>query len=205
MTNNTKKQHSLLYVGFILATVTFFSLLLVFSTKSFTDDKIANSKKSIVQSKFKKLLNNITYNNDVDHTCYLVNGLGNSPKKLYVAMNDNIPVAYIVNYDIIGGYSSPFTAIAGIDKATKAITNIDIIEFNETPGLGDKILRSQSNFLDSFINSSLSNKKFEIKKNGGDFDYFTGASVTPRAVVLSTKKMLEKVDTLDLSKYPKCK
>ncbi|HKI59558.1 MAG TPA: FMN-binding protein, partial [Mariprofundaceae bacterium] len=51
-----------------------------------------------------------------------------------------------------------------------------------TPGLGDGITKNRS-WIDSFVGKRLDNTRWEVKKDGGDFDQFTGATITPRAVV----------------------
>lgn len=201
MTDNKKSEPGIVYVGFILGIITAICLILVFGTSYFTKDAIANAKHEAQNARYKNLLNGIPYNNVPDEECYIVN---DSNMSVLVARNNNEITAFIVTYDVSGGYSSPFKLIAGVDNATSSLTYIDVVEFNETPGLGDKILRSQGNFLDTFIGKNLKNSIFEVKKYGGDFDYFTGATVTPRAVVRSTKTMLEKLAESDITKLPHC-
>jgi len=70
------------------------------------------------------------------------------------------------------------------------INAIRITGHKETPGLGDGITKNQP-WLDSFGNKSLSNTRWAVKKDGGDFDQFTGATITPRAVVKAVKKGLK--------------
>lgn len=201
MTDNKKSEPGIVYVGFILGIITAICLILVFGTSYFTKDAIANAKHEAQNARYKNLLKGIPYNNVPDEECYIVN---DSNMSVLVARNNNEITAFIVTYEVLGGYSSPFKLIAGVDNATSSLTYIDVVEFNETPGLGDKILRSQGNFLDSFIGKNLKNSIFEVKKYGGDFDYFTGATVTPRAVVRSTKTMLEKLADSDLTKLQRC-
>ena len=127
-----------------------------------------------------------------------------NPTPIYLAKMDDKVSGYVITYDINGGYGTPFIMIAGVDSNFN-INYADIVEFNETPGLGDKVLRNQSNFLDSLSGKGLKNARFDVKKYDGDFDYFTGATVTPRAIVRSTKDMLLKLETLDISKLERCK
>ena len=57
--------------------------------------------------------------------------------------------------------------------------------------LGDLILQTAGGWLDQFTGANLSNRKFAVKKEGGDFTYTTGATITPRAVVNAEKDLLE--------------
>ncbi len=68
-----------------------------------------------------------------------------------------------------------------------------MLEHRETPGLGDKIERRISDWILSFDGKSLTDsnqKSWAVRKDGGDFAQFTGATITPRAVVESVRKAL---------------
>jgi Na+-translocating ferredoxin:NAD+ oxidoreductase subunit G len=199
----TENNLHTLKVGIVLAVITAVCLTLVFTVSNLTHDAILVARDHDKNQRFIKLLPKGSFNNSPIRECYLVPNFGNEPKEVYIAKKDNVITGYVINYDITGGYSTPFKMIAGVTKDGE-ITYIDIVETNETPGLGDKILRGKSNFLDTFTGVSLSNRNFEVKKYGGDFDYFTGATVTPRAVVRSTKAMLEALTKIDITSFPQC-
>ena len=204
MTNATSFKNSSAYVGLLLGTITFFCLVFVFITRQATSEAINEVNSSAQNKAFKELLEGITYNNKPLKSCYLIDGLDKKDHKIYVAKFNDTPVAYITYYDVAGGYSTPFSMVASVDSRTVTINYVDVVEFNETPGLGDKILRKKGNYLDSFKGVNLSNRKFEVKKDGGDFDFFTGATVTPRAVVRSTRVMLERISSVSLDKLTPC-
>jgi electron transport complex protein RnfG len=68
----------------------------------------------------------------------------------------------------------------------ESIAGISVIQHNETPGLGDKIEPRKSDWLQQFKGLSLTNtpaEDWKVKKDGGRFDAFTGATITPRAVL----------------------
>jgi len=69
------------------------------------------------------------------------------------------------------------------------VTGIEILSHAETPGLGDKI--AHEGFKDQFKGQSLGSADWRVKKDGGDFDQITGATISPRAVVGAVKKGLE--------------
>lgn len=87
------------------------------------------------------------------------------------------------------GYSGTIRILMGIypDGAVHAIR---VTDHRETPGLGDGITRN-SDWINSFTGKRLGTARWAVKKDGGDFDQFTGATITPRAVVKAVKKGLE--------------
>ena len=92
------------------------------------------------------------------------------------------------------GYGNTAMVIAiGVDRAG-SLLGARVISHNETPGLGDKIELSKSDWILSFTGRSLNDPqpdKWAVKKDGGAFDQFTGATITPRAVVKAVKAGLE--------------
>lgn len=96
----------------------------------------------------------------------------------------------IANYSTSRGYSNPLILIAGVDLEGR-VQRIEVKLSKETPGIGDKVEYRKGNYLDQFINKGLDNANWEVKKFGGEFDYFTGATVTSRAVVLATRDLLQ--------------
>ncbi|NDL62966.1 electron transport complex subunit RsxG [Enterobacteriales bacterium SAP-6] len=83
------------------------------------------------------------------------------------------------------GYGGPIQLLTGID-AKGVITGVRVISHKETPGLGDAIELGHSPWIRGFDGKSLNNlseQQWHVKKDGGQFDAFTGATITPRAVV----------------------
>jgi len=87
------------------------------------------------------------------------------------------------------GYSGSIRILMGV-MPNGDIHAIRVTDHRETPGLGDGIVRNKA-WLNAFFGRSLSNARWAVKKDGGDFDQFTGATITPRAVVAAVKKGLE--------------
>ena len=91
------------------------------------------------------------------------------------------------------GYSGDIRLLVGIDR-TGAVAGVRVLSHRETPGLGDKIDLKKSPWILSFNHKTLSNPVIQgwaVTKDGGDFDAFTGATVTPRAVVAAVKSAIE--------------
>ncbi len=111
----------------------------------------------------------------------------------YVARNNMQVSGLILPLIARDGYSGDISLLVGI-KVDGAITGLRVTAHRETPGLGDLVDLRISDWILSFNNRSLNNPElagWAVRKNGGDFDQFTGATITPRAVTLATAKALE--------------
>lgn len=86
------------------------------------------------------------------------------------------------------GYSGNIAVMVGVDPEG-TVAGIEILSHNETPGLGDKITLPV--FKDIFAGKNLQNADWRVKKDGGEFDQITGATISPRAVVGAVHKGLE--------------
>jgi len=87
------------------------------------------------------------------------------------------------------GYSGSIRILVGV-RPDGHVLAIRVTEHKETPGLGDGIVRNKA-WLDSFHEQGLDTTRWLVKKDGGDFDQFTGATITPRAVVKAVKGALQ--------------
>ena len=119
--------------------------------------------------------------------------LGNKKNiDVYRAKKNNQVIAVIIEAVAPDGYSGEIKTLVGIDQEDK-ILGVRVIAHKETPGLGDYIEIDKSQWIQNFNLKSLdkvSEKKWAVKKDGGDFDYISGATITPRAVIKSTYKCL---------------
>lgn len=80
------------------------------------------------------------------------------------------------------GYSGDITALIGIAADNRTLLGVRVLNHKETPGLGDKIEERISPWILGFRGKKWGETRFKVKKDGGDFDAFTGATITPRAV-----------------------
>jgi len=124
------------------------------------------------------------YTNDLlEHPLRITAAQGH-PVPVYRGIRDNQVSA--VAYRVIGyGYSGEIELIMGLDSDGK-ILGVRVLSHAETPGLGDKIEDTKSDWILGFNRRSLENttrEQWHVRKDGGDFDQFTGATITPRAVV----------------------
>lgn len=194
-----------LLAGLALAFVTALCLVLILQVESETKTQIKYNQKQKLDAIIANLLPEQILKNKDSFECYLVSHekIG-SNMTLYVAKKDNKPLGYILSYSTARGYSNPLIFIAGFSHDFK-VYKVDIQLSRETPGIGDKIDRNHGNYLDQFFDKDINNTVWDIKKFGGDFDYFTGATITSRSVVLATKDALEVLAQIDLNTLKQCK
>ncbi len=87
------------------------------------------------------------------------------------------------------GYSGLITMIMAVDSSG-ALLGVRVVSHTETPGLGDKMEAARSGWIHSFKGMQLTDdniRQWAVKKDGGRFDQFTGATITPRAIVKAVK------------------
>ncbi|MDX1812458.1 MAG: electron transport complex subunit RsxG, partial [Gammaproteobacteria bacterium] len=131
------------------------------------------------------------YDNNILSDTVLILNDKKEEKLVYVARKDNQVIG--VAFEMIEpGYSGPIQIIIGVDRSGE-IMGTRVISHTETPGLGDKIEAKKDDWILSFNGLSLQNtaiNKWAVKKDGGRFDQFSGATITPRAVVKAITKGL---------------
>jgi len=120
----------------------------------------------------------------------------------YIARNaDGQAIAFAWEQVAPDGYSGSIHLLMGVDTTGTTI-GIRITDHRETPGLGDGISNNEA-WLASFIDHTLTSFDWAVKKDGGDIDQFTGATISPRAVVRAVRQGLTQFDnnkTMILSK-----
>jgi electron transport complex protein RnfG len=111
----------------------------------------------------------------------------------YRARLQNKPSVLVLEAVAPDGYSGKIALLVAI-KDSGEIAGVRVISHKETPGLGDYIDISRSNWIKGFDGTSLSmytDRDWKVKKDGGQFDYMAGATITPRAVVKAVHRVLQ--------------
>ncbi len=114
------------------------------------------------------------------------------PLTAWVARQDGEPTGLILPVVAPNGYSGDIRMLVGVDLQGNVL-GVRVTSHKETPGLGDRIELKKSDWIKSFNGQSLGEpplRDWTGKKNGGVFDQFTGATITPRAVVETVKETL---------------
>lgn len=114
------------------------------------------------------------------------------PVRVYRARLQDQSVAAIMNLVAPDGYNGEIRLLVGIFSDGR-ISGVSVINHRETPGLGDPIERDRSDWALGFNGRSLQDPEprgWAVKRDGGIFDQFTGATITPRAVVKAVHRAL---------------
>jgi electron transport complex protein RnfG len=122
-------------------------------------------------------------------------GLAEKREAFIARKNDqaNILILPLVAPD---GYTGEIHMVLGVNLAGE-ISGLRILKHKETPGLGDKIELKKSDWVLGFNGKSLTNtskKAWAVKKDGGEFDQLTGATITPRVIVAAVYRALKVFD-----------
>lgn len=115
------------------------------------------------------------------------------PITIYRARQGTQPVAAILRTVAPDGYQGPIELLVAV-AYDGTLIGVQVIRHRETPGLGDAFENRDRGWLDRFRGRSLADppqQRWSVRKDGGDFDAFTGATITPRAIVKATRRALE--------------
>lgn len=169
---------------------------LVGLTHDRTKAQILYNEKLTLLKKLNTILPKTDYDNDMLNDTIVLKPdflLGTkSESTAYIARKQNKPVAIVLSAVAPNGYNGPINLLVGINyDGTLAGTRV--VKHRETPGLGDVVEEKKSDWILGFENKSLKDpvlKKWKVKRDGGVFDQFTGATITPRAVVKAIRSSL---------------
>lgn len=161
-----------------------------------TFDKIKQQEQQELARILHQIIPDALHDNQLTEQCTLLqdkDALGtDSPMPAYIATFAGKPVAIAMEAIAPDGYNGNIKLIIGISQQGEVL-GVRTLTHQETPGLGDKIDLRKSNWVESFLGKSLTSaddKRWQVKKDGGDFDQFTGATITPRAYVKAVKRAL---------------
>ncbi len=193
MSNSLLKE--ILKPAMFLAGFALLGTLALASVYGLTKPRVDENERLATLEKLNELVSQQQYDNAlIDSKLELPSAAFGSSEKVtvYRATKQGAPVAALFTVAAPDGYSGSISMIIGI-HADQTLAGVRILKHKETPGLGDKIDKNKSGWVDQFNHKSLQNPTlaaWSVKKDGGVFDQFTGATITPRAVVGAVKRTL---------------
>tara|TARA_R110001592_G_scaffold221500_1_gene476328 strand:+ start:842 stop:1543 length:702 start_codon:yes stop_codon:yes gene_type:complete len=165
-------------------------------TQALTEERIAEQAARAEAKALFEIIPESAHNNDILRDTLILPASDRlatgGPLTVWVARQDGRPVGMIMPAIAPDGYSGNIKLLVGIDLEG-TVLGVRVIGHKETPGLGDRIEIRKSDWVKDFEGRSLGNpppREWNVKKNGGVFDQFTGATITPRAVVKAVQKSL---------------
>ena len=155
-----------------------------------TKEQIKAQEQAKLLSVIGDVVPSIHYNNDIQHDCValpIVQALGNTSQlKAYRGRLGSELSAMAVESVAPNGYSGAIRFIVGLaGERFTTVTGVRVLQHMETPGLGDKIDERISPWIHKFAEQVITPERkaqWTVKKDGGQFDAFTGATITPRAL-----------------------
>ena len=182
--------------GVTLAVIAAVCTALVAATYQGTKERIVANEQAWLEQSLQPALAGVFFEGSVTESKLIIPAPhelpGRSDVLVYRVYAEDEPVAALFAVTAPDGYAGPISVLVGV-AYDGTVTGVRILEHRETPGLGDRIESSRSNFVFQFDGRSLGNpdeKGWAIERDGGQFDQLTGASVTPRAVINAIRQTL---------------
>ncbi|MDX1267677.1 MAG: electron transport complex subunit RsxG [Oceanisphaera sp.] len=198
--------------GLTLATFALGCTAVVALTHSLTQSTIIEQEQAQLLRVLDELLPPESYDEPLfDHCVMLSNEqfLGTREAlPVFTAVKNGQPQSYAIEAIAPDGYSGEIKLVVGV-HIDGTLSGVRVLNHNETPGLGDKIELKKSDWVLDFNGQSIQGEddpRWAVRRDGGQFDAFTGATITPRAVVKAVHKVLLLVDQQPrlLTQAPAC-
>lgn len=165
---------------------------LVAVTHTLTANTIAEQQREQLKQQLNQVIPHSLHDNELYAACTLLSSpemLGAENTPAYIAKLGDETSGIAIEAVAPDGYNGAIRILVGMD-AEGVITGTRVLAHNETPGLGDKIDMRVSDWVLGFSGKTVSDNNladWQVKKDGGLFDQFTGATITPRAMVKAVK------------------
>jgi len=184
----------------ILAAFAIACTLIVGLVNELTKDKIKAQEQLQLQNTLHSIISPERYNNNITYDCIEMSSaqLGSTDiQRGYVARLDGKVQAVAITTIAPDGYNGNINLIVAVNMDA-SVSGVRVLSHQETPGLGDKIELRKSDWITSFSGKSLlseTDSRWAVAKDNGMFDQFTGATITPRAVVKAVKNTVHYFNT----------
>lgn len=190
-------QHAITRNAVILGLFAIGTAAILALTHQATRDQVRCNQRQALVTSLNQVMPEQRHDNDLlaDRITVMSPLLGPDRHHVYRARrNGGEPTGLVLEATAPDGYGGKIDLIVGVDTAGQVVGVRVVPPHNETPGLGDKIERRKSDWILTFNGTSLSqpdDSDWAVKKDGGQFDSFTGATITPRAVVAAVRVALQ--------------
>jgi electron transport complex protein RnfG len=181
----------------ILAIFAIACTALVGLVNELTKDKIKVQAQQQLLSTLNSIIEPSSYDNDITQDCVTLSSTepnySKSHKKVqtaYIARKNNEVVAIAMTSTAPDGYNGSIELIVAINM-DNSLSGVRVLKHQETPGLGDKVELRKSDWITNFNDKKVlseQDNRWAVAKDGGIFDQFTGATITPRAVIKAVRK-----------------
>jgi electron transport complex protein RnfG len=186
----------ILITGILLFLFAVVGATMVAFTFDATEERIAANERALLLRSLNELIPHERHDNDLFADVIEVTDaslLGtDEPVPVYRARKDGRNVAAVLAPVAPDGYGGAIKLLVCV-TLDGTLCGVRVVAHKETPGLGDAIEAERSDWILGFTGKSLTDppeKQWRVERDGGVFDQFTGATITPRAVVKAVRKTL---------------
>ncbi len=170
--------------------------LVIGFSENLSRERIAENRREALLATLHQVIDPGTYDNDLleSHRRIAVAPLldPTGPVDAYLATRNGAPVAALFTAKALDGYNGAIELLIAV-RFDGSLAGVRVLSHRETPGLGDQVEASRSDWVLQFDGRSLQQPDLDdwaVKADGGSFDGLTGATVTPRAVVKAVRNTL---------------
>jgi electron transport complex protein RnfG len=188
--------HPVIRSGLLLAAIALMGTALLAAVNDLTYERIIEQDRLRVLRQLNEIVPASEFDNDLLEDVIEIEDqafFGHpAPVTVYRARMNGRAVAVMMIVTAPDGYNGAIRLLTGID-ASGTILGVRVISHKETPGLGDPIEIERSDWILDFTGKSLYDPEtpgWQVKRDGGQFDQFTGATISPRAVVRAVHRAL---------------
>jgi electron transport complex protein RnfG len=188
-TENSKNGKLVIRSSVLLGVIALLGTALLSGVNLLTHERIIEQEKLRVLQQLNAIVAVSSYNNDLLEDKIEIRDPAffrhSEPVPVYRARMNGQAVAVMMIVTAPDGYNGDIRLLIGIDSSA-TILGVRVVSHRETPGLGDPIEIGKSDWILGFTHKSLKNPEdtgWAVKRDGGQFDQFTGATISPRAVV----------------------
>jgi len=191
-----RARHPVIRSGILLGLIALLGTALLAAVNALTHERIIEQEKLRVLQQLNAVVPVASYNNDLLEDRIEITDEAffrhPAPIAIYRARMDDQTVAALMIVTAPDGYNGDIRLLIGIDN-NGTVLGVRVVSHRETPGLGDPIEIERSDWILGFNDKSLFNTQtsdWAVKRDGGEFDQFTGATISPRAVVRAVHNTL---------------
>jgi len=191
----------------LLALTALFAATLLAGVYALTRQAISDAEQQARLQALALVLPPDRYDNDplADQITVLAPGWPGSdaPMTVWRARRAGEPTMLAIEAVAADGYAGSIELLISVDTSGH-IGAVRVTRHSETPGLGDAIEMRRSDWISRFAGKGLQQPppaRWKVRKDGGDFDQFAGATITPRAVVAATRRVLQLLERRGAALY----
>lgn len=158
-----------------------------------TRERIADNEAKRVLAELSAILPPALYDNEPHRDVITLNLPGDEPRQIWRARRRGDAVAAVLSSMAPDGYSGQIRLLVAITSDGELL-GVRVASHSETPGIGDAIEARKSGWIGNFAGRSLSDpaeNRWRLRKDGGDFDAISGATISSRAVVAATRRAVQ--------------